>query len=296
VKRVSHILCPTDFSPLANQGLKLSLRLAEELRAKLTVLHVDELSSMNIIDTMALERLRQEARQRIEKHLSTLRNNHDLSRARFEIAEGYPQEVIVDKIGELGVDLLVMGTHGESGWKTLHLGSLTEKVLHASTVPLLAVPDLGRKEPFGRKTKRILLAVDLGYTSKETVSYATYLAKKFDAELFILNVAYSSEELFPELGSFWARGDLVALKAQLEQKRTNAMDKLLHPSTRKTLRYKLLVREGDPHEVIDQTAREKKVDLVVVGAKGKGQSRLDWIGSTTHKVVRLGACATLVVK
>jgi universal stress protein A len=296
VKRVTHILCPIDFSPLSTRGLKVSIRLAEELRAKLTVLHVDELSSMNTVDFMALEGLRQESRRRIEKHMSALRDDHDLSRARFELAEGRPHEVIVDKVSELGADLLVMGTHGESGWEALHLGSTTEKVLHAAKSTLLAVPDLGRREPFGRKTKRILLAVDLGYTSKETVSYATDWARHFEAKLTILNVAYPSEELFPGLGGFWAQADLSALKAELEQQRTDGLKKLLHPSTRKTIQHEFLVREGNPHEVIDQTAREKNVDLIVVGAKGKGQGNLDWIGSTTHKVIRMGACATLVVK
>jgi nucleotide-binding universal stress UspA family protein len=296
VKRVSHILCPTDFSPLSNRGLRISAHLAEELGAKLTVLHVDEFSSLNIVDFIALEGLRRESRRRIEKHLKVLSKSHDLSLARFEIADGKPHEVIVDKARQMGADLLVMGTHGVAGWKTLHLGSTTDKVLHVIEIPLLAIPDIGKREPLRRKTKRILLAADLGYTSKETISYAVDLAKFFDAELDVLNVAYPSDDLFPGLGGFWAQADLSDLKAELEQKRVEALEKFLPPSALRNLKVKLAVKEGTPHEVIDQTARRRKVDLLVMGAEGQGKSGFGWIGSTTQKVLRMGACATLVVK
>lgn len=174
-----------------------------------------------------------------------------ISRVRFVIEEGNPHEVIVDQVNELGADLLVMGTHGESGWKALHLGSIAERVLHVSPIPVLFIPDMGQRDPFLRKTKRILLSADLGYTSKETVAYAIDLAKTFEAELEVLNVAYPSDELFPELGSFWARSDLVEIKAELERKRVDALEKLLPPSTTKKLKVRMAVKEGEPHEVID---------------------------------------------
>ena len=296
MKRVSHILCPTDFSPLSKRAVRIATRAARDLRAKLTILHVDEVSSMNVTDFMVLEGLRQESLRRIEKRISSLQKTQDLSLVRFVIEEGNPHEVIVDQANELGADLLVMGTHGESGWKALHLGSIAERVLHVSPTPVLFIPDMGQRDPFLRKTKRILLCADLGYTSEETVAYAIDLATTFEAELEVLNVAYPSDELFPELGSFWARSDLVEIKAELERKRTDALEKLLPPSATKKLKVRMAVKEGEPHEVIDQTAHERRIDLIVMGAQGRGQSELGWIGSTTQKVLRLGACATLVVK
>jgi nucleotide-binding universal stress UspA family protein len=204
--------------------------------------------------------------------------------------------VIVEKTRQLGADLLIMGTHGVEGWKTLHLGSTTDKVLHTVDIPLLAIPDIGKREPFRRKMKRILLAADLGYTGKETVSYAVDLAKFFEAELDVLNVAFPSDELFPGLGGFWAQTDLSDLKTELEQKRVDALQKLLSPSAFRNLKVKLMVREGNPHEVIDQTARRRKVDLLILGAEGQGKSGFGWIGATAQKVLRMGASATLIVK
>jgi nucleotide-binding universal stress UspA family protein len=296
VKRVSHILCPTDFSPLSKRTTRIAIKIAEDLRAKLTILHVDDITLMNVTDFMVLEGLRRESRRRIEKRLSALKNNQDLSRARFVIEEGNPHEVIVDQTQKLGANLVVMGTHGESGWHPLHLGSIAERVLHVSKVPVLFIPEIGKREPFRRKTKRILLAADLGHTEEETINYAVELAKRFEAELEVLNVAYPSDELFPELGSFWARSEFVEIKAELEQKRTEALEKLIPPSAKKKLKVRMAVKEGEPHEVIDLTAHQRRIDLLVMGAQGRGQSELHWIGSTTQKVLRLGACATLVVK
>lgn len=296
MKRVSHILCPTDFSSLSKRATQIAMRIAEDLGAKLTILHVDEVGSMNVTDFMILEGLRQESRRRVEKRLKALQKNQDLARAQFVIEEGIPQAVILEQVRKLDANLVVMGTHGESGWNALHLGSVAERVLHVSAVPIVFIPDMGKTEPFRRKTKRILLAADLGYTSKETIAYAIDLAKRFEAELEVLNVAYPSDELFPELGSFWARSEFVEIKAELEQKRTNALEKLVPASAKKKLKVRMAVKEGEPHEVIDQTAHERRIDLLVMGAQGRGQSELGWVGSTTQKVLRLGACATLVVK
>ena len=60
-----------------------------------------------------------------------------------QVETGYPAEVIVDSARERQAGLIVMATHGRSGLRRWTLGSVADKVLHASSIPLLLV----RAEP-----------------------------------------------------------------------------------------------------------------------------------------------------
>ena len=55
------------------------------------------------------------------------------------VVNGHAAEVLVDEAARRGVDLIVMATHGYSGLKRWALGSVADKVLHATTTPLLLV-------------------------------------------------------------------------------------------------------------------------------------------------------------
>ena len=56
------------------------------------------------------------------------------------VARGDPHQAILDYVDDAGIDLIVMGTHGRSGLDRYLLGSVTEKVLRLTEVPVLAVP------------------------------------------------------------------------------------------------------------------------------------------------------------
>ena len=56
------------------------------------------------------------------------------------VARGDPHQAILDYVDDADIDLIVMGTHGRSGLDRYLLGSVTEKVLRLTEVPVLAVP------------------------------------------------------------------------------------------------------------------------------------------------------------
>ena len=75
---------------------------------------------------------------------------------RFLVHEGHPSEVIVETARELGVDLIVMGTHGRTGMVRLLMGSVAEKVLRLAPCPVLTIKgsaaDVAVKQPTGEGT------------------------------------------------------------------------------------------------------------------------------------------------
>jgi nucleotide-binding universal stress UspA family protein len=87
-------------------------------------------------------------------------------------------------------DLVVMGTHGRSGFDRLMLGSAAEKTLRASHVPVLIVPPRTPEAPaFSRDAFRhVLCAVDFSQDSARALGYAVSLARRAGGDLTLVHV------------------------------------------------------------------------------------------------------------
>ena len=106
------------------------------------------------------------------------------------VREGQAAAEIADMAISMNADLLVIGTHGRSGFERLLLGSVTEKVLRKARCPVLTVPRrLPDAVPAGAVLyKRILCPVDFSASSLHALKYATSLAQESDGQLTVLHV------------------------------------------------------------------------------------------------------------
>jgi nucleotide-binding universal stress UspA family protein len=148
------ILCPIDFEHASMAALDLAVALARRTAATIHLLNVApsplgesrtapiRLEPYRFREDMARSRLDEIARARVA------------GRARFEtsVAQGDPATEVLSAIMRGGVDLVVLGTHGRTGVRRLLLGSVAEKVVRESPVPVLTVrPDAW---PASRKGRR----------------------------------------------------------------------------------------------------------------------------------------------
>ena len=115
----------------------------------------------------------------------------------LEIAEGSTATEILAKAEAMPADLLVMGTHGRSGFERLVLGSVTERVLRKAACPMLTVPEgVAAAVPVPPVPfTRIVCAVDFSDCSLHALNYAMSLAQEADARLTVVHVI----ELPPEV-------------------------------------------------------------------------------------------------
>ena len=97
-----------------------------------------------------------------------------------------PKE-ITREAERLPADLLILGTHGRSGFERLFLGSVTEKVLRSTRVPVLTIPP-PVQHPGSPVYKTILCPVDFSDASIRALEYALSLAQQADARLILLHV------------------------------------------------------------------------------------------------------------
>ena len=164
---IDRILCPIDFSETSRHALEQACAFARWYRARVTVLHVVNLP---LPPTMPAPGLGVPA------------NGVDAV-----VVEGSTLPEILRQAEQMPADLLVMGTHGRSGFEALFLGSMTEKVLRSTRVPVLTVPPaVERVESVTYQT--ILCPIEFSDPSIRALEYALTLAEETGARLILLHV------------------------------------------------------------------------------------------------------------
>ena len=112
----------------------------------------------------------------------------------------YIHEEIVAQLEATDADLLVLGTHGRSGFQRLFLGSVTEKVIRKACCPTLVVPprapDVAPTAPV--QFRRILCPVDFSESSLRAFAHAVNMAEEADAHLTLLHVIETPTVISPE--------------------------------------------------------------------------------------------------
>ena len=141
---IRKILHPTDFSKSAEPALELAINLAHTYSAELTVLHVyavpiymGPFGDGYTLQPELVQKLKEEA----DRAMQVFRQRAAQAGVRIQTltVEGIVSEVIVAEAEARGMDLVVMGTHGRTGFKHLLLGSVAERVLRQSPIPILTV-------------------------------------------------------------------------------------------------------------------------------------------------------------
>jgi len=140
-----HILIPTDGSSFSDTAVKNGVKLAKEMNAKVTGLHVTEPFHVMATDSETLTETRSEyeshAKASGQRVLTAFEKAaKDAGVVTFEttvVESENPYEVIINTARDKGCDLILMASHGRRGLQALLLGSETHKVLIHSKIPVL---------------------------------------------------------------------------------------------------------------------------------------------------------------
>jgi universal stress protein A len=137
------ILVPLDFSPLSKKALQYAQRFARQFKTDLTLLHVLEqpmpatFEGLQISSPFPEDEL-PDAKKRLNTLAASVRNP-GVTTVRAILRRGLAAHEIVEAAKELDVDLIVIATHGYTGWKHFCIGSTAERVVRAAPCPVLVV-------------------------------------------------------------------------------------------------------------------------------------------------------------
>lgn len=135
------ILVAVDLSNDSSKVIKRAVTLAADNAKKIHLVHVVEpVAAAYSMDIYAINinELQQEAINFAEKRLEKVGKDLGIGKERVHSLLGAPASEIRNLAAEIGADVIVMGSHGHSGWKIL-LGSTANKVLHGAKCDVLTV-------------------------------------------------------------------------------------------------------------------------------------------------------------
>ncbi|QDT34063.1 universal stress protein [Thalassoglobus polymorphus] len=142
--------------------------------------------------------------------------------------------------------------------------------------------------------KRILVPTDFSDFSKRSIRYGCEFAKRFSAELHILNVVEDIYPIVPEPGipTPITSEYLIGLKESSER----LIETLPDSDQAEGLSITRSVVSGTPFLEIIRYARENKIDMIVIGTHGRSGLIHALMGSVAEKVVRKADCPVLTVR
>jgi nucleotide-binding universal stress UspA family protein len=198
----------------------------------------------------------------------------------------------------LGADLIVIGSHGRTGFERLLLGSVTERLVRKSPCPIMVVPAhapdaQGPGLTHGGQPS-IVCAVDFSDASLGALEYAISLAEEADARLTLLHSIEVPPELLEHI-PVPADFDVDQCRAAAEAACLRRLRELVPPSVRNYCEVTTAVREGAAYREILRLCADQAADLVVMGVHGRGAVDLMLFGSNTARVIRAATCPVLIV-
>jgi len=294
---ITRILCPVDLSDFSPPVLAHAAALARLYGAEITALHVFAAWLPAPAQATYPGWMMQipEARQSITEELTALvdpfaTNGHALS---LRTADGDAATEIVRHAQDMAAHLIVMGTHGRSGFDRFTLGSVTEKVLRRASCPVLTLPPGAARLAEAVEYRQILWPTDFSEPSERALELAVSLAVRARGTVLGLHVVETlgGDPLPPDSPEYVA-----AFRRYQRDSAKGALHELADRHQATGCRIDEAVILGKPYQEILRVAADRNADVIVIGVRGRGAIDLTLFGSTTNQVVRRATCPVITLR
>jgi len=281
------ILLPFDGSEGAAEVLHHASEIAHRVDATIQVLYVADTTrdSVTVVEGETVDALLQQGQDVVgeaAKTLDTLGVSYDT-----DVVQGNPAPTIAEYAERFDQDLIVMPTHGREGVARYLVGSVSEKVVRLSTVPVLSVrmqPDETLEFPYGN----ILVPTDGSSAATYAADHLVELAASLDATVHALSVVDDSA-LGPDVRS-------TISGTESERAATDAVDAVVESAESRgvtnTVRH---VEHGTPVEEILDCVESNDIHLVGMGTTGRRGTDRILLGSVAEKTVRSAPVPVMTV-
>ncbi len=189
----NNILVPTDFSEIAHNALGHALKIAEVYKNEITLLNIqDEGGLFGLFGSDEKMSLIKEAvEMKMDKLISESAVKFPNVKINKRIEYGRIYKVITEIAEKENFDSIVMGTNGASGLQQI-TGSNASRVINYAKVPVVVV----KEQPIGNNGyEKIVLPIDLSRESRQKVSWAIHLAKRFNSTIHVIYENSSNDEV-----------------------------------------------------------------------------------------------------
>lgn len=260
------ILVPLDGSMLAERALEPAIELAQQRMGNLKLVQV---VPPDVETGPSLEYLQQRAERVSSAGVEV----------ECQVRTGFPVATLLEMSAR--VDLIVLSSHGRSGFDRFFLGSVTEKVVRRSACPTLVVRANHTRLS---ETDRILVPLDGSRLSLEALPEAVRLAKATSATLVLCRVEEAA-------GVF-----LSLIPEELDEQRLQSYLKEIAADLDPAVNVETLHAFGPAARTLVDLISRQRIDLVVMTTHGRGGLDRLVCGSVAEGVMRVSHTPVLLVR
>ncbi len=268
--RIDSLLIPTDFSDPSESALKAGIAIAKRQNAEITVLHVVDRSSSDILMTPAIMLTLEE---KLKKLTEKIQKEEGL-KVTGKILEGNPSELICQLASEENISLIVNGTHGKSGVQENSIGSEALSVVENSVCPVLTIPGNWNKTDF----EKVLFPVRINQGMLVKYFYSRPIIEQNNSELFLLGLTEHEYS-----------GDVKEIALLMDEIKI-----LLHND--KVVFQSAICRTMDFSGETIKISKDYKVDLIILTPNSDRDFKLHFIGQYAQQVLNLSRIPVLSIK
>ncbi|MEF8976418.1 MAG: universal stress protein [Halapricum sp.] len=282
-----NILFPFDGSEGAASVLHHASELAHWYDATIQVLYVADTTrdSVTVVDGHTVDVLVRKGEDIVDeaaKTLETLGVSYET-----DVVQGNPAQTIVDYAERFDQDLVVMPTHGREGISRYLIGSVSEKVVRLSSVPVLTVsmqPDETLEFPY----ENILIPTDGSDAATRAAEHTLSFAASLDATVHVLSVV-DDTALGADIRS-------TTSGTENEEAASNAVETVISAAeTRGVTNTVRHIEHGTPVEEILDYIESNDIHAVGMGTTGRRGTDRILLGSVAEKTVRSAPVPVMTV-
>lgn len=292
---IQRILVASDFSDDAETATRQAMNLARHTGADLVLAHACELEDAPV--DSAARSLGQSAMFHEAHKLAVEEARKQLDEIRWRLSgQGSDiSDVLVDRpvhegvctaAEEMEVDLVVVGSHGRTGFKRFLMGSVAEKIARSCRSNVL----VARNDAGAGGFRRVAVPTDFSATSERAIETALSLAA--DGAVISLIHSWRMPIYSDHAGPHWPVSDI---GRQLEEHATERLESLRERYQRTRVEVVAELLRGPPGVAIRNWLDDSETELVVMGSRGKKGVKRFLLGSVAEATIRHAPCSVMVV-
>ncbi len=296
------VLVPLDRSSLAEQALGLAAFIARESGAPIDVVLVHEPFPFAGYADLPWDADPTAEQAYVAAIVAELESGASVG-ATCAVLRGSPAEMICRRARQVGADLIVMTSHGRTGFSRAWLGSVADAVMRNSAVPVLILrPERGetRRMVVPRKIERVVVPLDGSTLAASVLPAAADLARATHSSLVLLRVSPVVPAMMPfeptlPVTSLPVVPDSAATKQLSDEAggELEAVARSLHSQTGIAVESRIVVSQNTAPAIVGFADAEH--DVVAMSTHGRGASR--WLlGSVADKVLRSSPVPVLLYR
>ena len=325
----TRIIVPFDGSKRAEAVLPYVRRLASTYESEVSLLRAVEFDESTLpieyvgpIVEIKADEARQKLRERAQGYLSGIEESFDGVQVDQVVSIDNPVAAITSEASKDFLKTLVaMSTHGRTGIGRLIVGSVTDKVLHGSSNPMLVVrpevdedqleregwiqgeafsihlerPDIPAQDFEGSADiQTLVVPLDGSETSEKALETAIDLATRLEAKLLLIRIASSTMQM--SMASEWPAGYPDILTAVEDASRGYLMLKIEELKHQGLQNVESLVLAGDAAANIVETAEQHPNSMIIMTSRGRAGLGRAILGSVADRVVTTSTAPVLLVR